>query len=145
VRHLSATWPDTTILLLGIGLNLLGFLVIALAPDPIYLYVLSAPLQASGSALWRPSLSSLITKLVGGREQGMANGGSQASSALATIIGPMGAGVLFEQVGTASPFFAGATIFALAAVAITVAVRVQPGLQRPVREASLAPPRARLP
>jgi MFS transporter, DHA1 family, tetracycline resistance protein len=145
VRHLSATWPDTTILLLGIGLNLLGFLVIALAPDPIYLYVLSAPLQASGSALWRPSLSSLITKLVGGREQGMANGGSQASSALATIIGPMGAGVLFEQVGTASPFFAGATIFALAAVAITVAVRVQPGLQQPVREASLAPPRARLP
>jgi MFS transporter, DHA1 family, tetracycline resistance protein len=139
VRRLSAIWPDTTILLLGIGLNLLGFLVIALAPDPIFLYVLSAPLQAAGSALWRPSLSSLITKLVSGREQGMANGGSQASSALATIIGPMGAGVMFEHVGTSSPFFAGAVIFAVAAAAITLAVKMQPGLRRPVREVGHVP------
>ena len=60
---MSTFLPDTTILLLGIGANLLGFVVIALASDPIFLYVLSAPLQAIGSALWRPSLSSLITKL----------------------------------------------------------------------------------
>jgi len=130
VRHMSTFLPDTTILLLGIGANLLGFVVIALAPDPIFLYVLSAPLQAIGSALWRPSLSSLITKLVSGREQGLANGGSQASSALATIVGPMGAGVLFERVGTASPFVAGVGLFALAAATIAVAVRLQPGLRR---------------
>jgi MFS transporter, DHA1 family, tetracycline resistance protein len=92
--------------------------------------LLSAPLQASGSALWRPSLSSLITKLVSGREQGMANGGSQASSALATIIGPMGAGVIFERVGAASPFLAGAAVFALAALTMGVAVRLQPALRR---------------
>jgi MFS transporter, DHA1 family, tetracycline resistance protein len=139
VQRLSATWPDTTILLLGIGLNLVGFLVIALAPDPIYLYVLSAPLQASGSALWRPSLSSLITKLVSGREQGLANGGSQASSALATIIGPMAAGLLYEQVGPASPFFAGAALFSLAALSIVVAVRLQPSLRvTPLEAAALS-------
>ena len=104
--------------------------MIAFAPDPVFLYVLSAPLQATGSALWRPSLSSLITKLVSGREQGLANGGSQASSALATIIGPMGAGVMFERVGAASPFLAGAALFALAAATMGVAVRLQPGLRR---------------
>jgi DHA1 family tetracycline resistance protein-like MFS transporter len=130
VRRLSQSWPDTTILMLGIGVNLLGFVVIAVAPDPIFLYVLSAPLQASGSALWRPSLSSLITKLVSGREQGMANGGAQASSALATIIGPLGAGVMYERIGAASPFLAGAALFALAALTVGVAVRVQPGLRR---------------
>src|SRR3984893_8472571 len=53
VRRLSTVLPDTTILLLGIGANLLGFVVIAFAPDPLFLYVLSAPLQAVGSALWR--------------------------------------------------------------------------------------------
>src|SRR5438270_254452 len=130
VRQLSESMPDTTILLLGIGANLLGFLVIAAAPDPVFLYVLSAPLQAIGSALWRPSLSSLITKLVSGREQGLANGGSQASSALATILGPMGAGVLFERVGIASPFLAGAALFAAAAVTVVVAGRPYPGLDR---------------
>jgi len=130
VRYLSTLLPDTSILVLGIGANLLGFLVIAFAPDPLILYIVSAPLQATGSALWRPSLSSLITKLVSGNEQGLANGGSQASSALATIIGPMGAGVLFEQVGTTAPFLAGAGLFALAALTIALAVRIQSGLRR---------------
>src|SRR4030088_137020 len=138
VPRLSESLPDTTILLLGIGANLLGFVVIAVAPDPVFLYVLSAPLQASGSALWRPSLSSLITKLVSGREQGLANGGSQASSALATIVGPLGAGVLFEPLGPMSPFIAGAALFGLAALTIGVAVRLHPGLRRPRIEAARA-------
>src|SRR5438874_1397549 len=138
VPRLSESMPDTTILLLGIGANLLGFLVIAAAPDPVFLYAVSAPLQAIGSALWRPSLSSLITKLVSGREQGLANGGSQASSALATIIGPMGAGVLFERTGAASPFLAGTALFALAAVTIVLAVRLQPGLRRSPRDLASA-------
>ncbi|MDQ6673355.1 MAG: MFS transporter [Chloroflexota bacterium] len=129
VRRLSESLPDTTILLLGIGINLLGFVVIALAPNPAFLYALSAPLQAIGSALWRPSLSSLITKLVSGTEQGLANGGSQASSALATIVGPMGSGVLFENVGAASPFFAGAALFGMGAATMLLAVRLQPSLQ----------------
>ena len=115
----------------GAAVNMLGFVVIALAPDPVFLFVLSAPLQSIGSALWRPSLSSLVTKLVAPNEQGLANGGSQASAALATIIGPVGAGVLFEQVGTASPFWAGAALFGLAAATIAVAMRLQPGLSRP--------------
>jgi len=143
VRRLSESLPDTTILLLGIGVNMLGFLVIALAPNPAFLYALSAPLQATGSALWRPSLSSLVTKLVSGSEQGLANGGSQASSALATIVGPMASGVLFERVGAASPFFAGATLFALGAVTIFAAVRLQPGLRRSPTEPAQAVARLR--
>jgi MFS family permease len=138
VRQISAVLPDTTIVVAGIGFNLLGFLVIAFAPDPIFLYLLSAPLQATGSALWRPSLSSLITKLVSAREQGLANGGSQAASALATIIGPLGAGLLYERVGITAPFLAGGLMFALAVATIEVAVRAQPGLRRPRVDAAEA-------
>jgi hypothetical protein len=61
----------------------------------------------------------------------MANGGSQATQALATIIGPMWAGASFEQLGTASPFLAGATMFGLAGVTIATAVRRQPHLRSP--------------
>jgi DHA1 family tetracycline resistance protein-like MFS transporter len=149
VPRLSEAFPDSSILLVGIGVNMLGFLVIAAAPDPVFLYVLSAPLQAFGSALWRPALSSLITKLVSGREQGLANGGSQAASALATIIGPMGSGVMFESIGTTSPFVAGAALFGLAAVTIVVAVRLYPTLSRygrtgsPLDAPTAAPPSAR--
>ena len=130
VRWLSTLLPDTTILVVGTITNMFGFVVIALAPDPVFLYMLSAPLQAIGSALWRPSLSSLITKLVAPNEQGFANGGTQAAAALATIIGPVSAGVLFERVGAASPFCAGAALFGLAAVTIAVAVQLQPRLRR---------------
>jgi MFS family permease len=135
VRGLSEALPDTTIVQLGAVLSLLGFVVIALAPSPWFLYVVSAPLHAGGSSLWRSSLNSLITKLVSPHEQGLANGGSQATQALATIIGPMWAGASFEQLGTASPFLAGAGMFGLAGVTIATAVRRQPHLRvEPTRE-----------
>ena len=128
VRRMSAVLPDTTIFMIGAVVNFLGFLAIAWAPHPLLLYVLSAPLQATGSALWRPSLTSLVSKLVSNREQGLGSGGSQASSALATIVGPMWAGIIFEQIGKPSPFLASAAIFAIAAATIGVAVRRQPAL-----------------
>ena len=137
VRFLSSLLPDTTILVVGITTNMLGFVVIALAPDPVFLYVLSAPLQSIGSALWRPSLSSLITKLAAVNEQGLANGGTQASAALATIIGPAGAGLLFESVGLSSPFWFGGALFGLAALTIVVAARLQPALRLPRPDAEL--------
>src|SRR5919202_2712658 len=55
VRGLSQAVPDTTIVQLGAGLSLLGFVVIALAPSPWFLFVISAPLHAGGSSLWRSS------------------------------------------------------------------------------------------
>ncbi len=128
VRRMSAVLPDTTIFMIGAVANFLGFLAIAWAPHPLLLYVLSAPLQATGSALWRPSLTSLVSKLVSNREQGLGSGGSQASSALATIVGPMWAGIIFEQIGKPSPFLASAAIFVVAAATIGLAVRRQPAL-----------------
>jgi hypothetical protein len=108
---------------IGVVANLLGFTVITLAPSPVLLYVGSAPLQALGSALWRPSLAALITKLASNREQGLANGGTQASAALATIISPLGAGGAFEQVGPAVPFVGGAVMFAFAGMTVAAAMR----------------------
>src|ERR687885_451687 len=80
VRRLSEALPDTTIVQLGSALSLLGFVVIALAPSPWFLYLVSAPLHAGGSSLWRSALNSLISKLVAPHEQGVANGGSQAAA-----------------------------------------------------------------
>ena len=123
VRRLSLAFADTTLLVIGVMANLLGFMVIALTPSPVLLYVGSAPLQALGSALWRPSLSALITKLVSNREQGLANGGTQASAALATILSPLGAGGAFEQIGPAAPFVGGAVMFAFAGMTVAACMR----------------------
>ena len=130
VRQLSLMLADTTIVVIGVIVNMLGFLVIAAAFNPVLLYLVSAPLQAVGSALWRPSLTSLISKLVSNREQGLASGGTQAAAALATIIGPLCAGVIFEQIGSAAPFVAGAFVFLIAALLIMLATRWQPALSR---------------
>lgn len=126
VRRLSLAFADTTLLLIGVIANLLGFMVMALTPSPVLLYVGSAPLQALGSALWRPSLSAMITKLVSNREQGLANGGTQASAALATIISPLAAGGAFAQIGPTAPFVGGAVMFALAGMTVAASTRSSP-------------------
>jgi hypothetical protein len=107
--------------LLGIGLifpigPFYAGAVIALAPSPRVLYVVSAPLPAGGCSLWRSALNSLITKLVSPREQGWPTAARRRQTV-------MWAGATFEQLGTASPFLAGAAMFGLAGVTIATAVR----------------------
>ncbi len=117
LRKLSQRFEDSAILFGGVASASLAFCIIALATEPIMLFPAMA-LLAMGNAFWRAPLVSLLTKLVSEREQGMANGGSQSTAALAAVFGPLAAGSLYESVGQTAPYWTAALSVLLAGVAI---------------------------
>lgn len=126
VGRLSRRFSDTTILVLGLAATALAYLGIAWAPSPAALWPVVA-LQALGSALWRPALSGLVSKLVSPREQGVVNGGSQGVTSLASVLGPILAGVAYSSVSMAGPYVLGALATGVAAVAMMATVGARPG------------------
>jgi MFS transporter, DHA1 family, tetracycline resistance protein len=130
VGRLSARFSDVWLLVLGFGLTVLAYLGIGLAPIPMALWPVVV-VQSLGSAFWRPALASLVSKLVSPREQGLVNGGAQSITSLASVLGPIGAGVAYEHLGIASPYWLGATATGLAAlVMLGVSVRQPQGQAR---------------
>src|SRR5262249_11713501 len=57
-----------------------------------------------GSALFTPSLSSLVSQEAGEHEQGAVLGVYQGATALSRIIGPAFSGLIFARLGTGAPF-----------------------------------------
>ncbi len=77
-------------------------------------------LLSFGSGIFTPSQSSLLSRSVGGDEQGGVLGLGQSMSALGRILGPSVSGALFEMMHGA-PLFVGAALVAVGAgVALTL-------------------------
>jgi MFS family permease len=72
-----------------------------------------------GSGIFTPSQSSLLSRSVGGDEQGGILGVGQSMSALGRILGPASSGFLFEHVAHGAPFFAGACLVAVGGLVAT--------------------------
>jgi len=117
VPSLSARLSDAILVLVGTAVNSMGYLVTAFAPVPAMFWG-SVPLATGGYSLARGPLTSLITKLVAPTEQGMVNGGVQATISLAGIVGPVWAGMVYESLGRPAPYWTAALIAGLAIVAL---------------------------
>jgi multidrug resistance protein len=115
VGRLSTRASDVSLLVLGFALTVLAYAGIGVAPVAQALWAVVA-VQSLGSSFWRPALASLVSKLVSAREQGLVNGGSQSITSLASVLGPIGAGLAYEHVGSAAPYWLGACATALAAL-----------------------------
>jgi MFS transporter, DHA1 family, tetracycline resistance protein len=127
VPSLSARLSDATLVLVGTAVNSLGYLATGFAPVSAVFWG-SVPLTTGGYSLARGPLTSLITKLVAPTEQGMVNGGVQATISLAGVVGPLCAGVVYESVGRPAPYWTAALMAGLAIVALMLmrgAKRVQ--------------------
>ncbi len=84
--------------------------------------VVAATCVACGNGLVSPSTSAIVSRVSTAEDQGLNLGIVQSASALARIVGPAIAGVLFEHVAHGAPMLLGAAIVAL--VAIFVAPRI---------------------
>ncbi len=69
-----------------------------------------------GTALLFPATSSLVSRYAPKKEVGQTLGLQQAFGGVARMVGPVGAGALFEHAGMRSPFFAGSALMALNAL-----------------------------
>lgn len=99
----------------GFGANLVGFAVLA-ADGGWTTFTVALVLIVAGQGLLTPALSSAVAGLAGDR-RGAWLGWQQSAGGLARVVGPVGAGVLFEHVGVGAPSLLAAA-FSVAALAM---------------------------
>ncbi len=88
----------------GVGLIIMA----ASAVWPMALFGIT--FTAIGSALFNPSMSSLVSQQAGAQERGFVIGVFQSATWLGRSTGPLLAGVLFTRVGVDAPLFTGAVL-----------------------------------
>ncbi|MBI5928206.1 MAG: MFS transporter [Chloroflexi bacterium] len=118
-----------------VGYILMASVVLVLSPIPM---MVGTIVLAMGDGLLGPSLNGLLSGAAGAEAQGQVQGGNQSMQSLARIIGPFVGGLMYVNMGHASPFLSGVFITLLAIAAIMVA---RPKVNRfaPLNEQS-APP-----
>jgi len=97
----------------GTATLLLSMLAIPLIPGPLWLGVV-VPMWALGAGTLFPSLASLVSQATDAGSQGAILGGTQVVGGLGRVLGPMWAGLLFQELGIATPFHAGVLLVAVA-------------------------------
>mgnify|MGYP000918294794 CR=1 FL=1 len=82
----------------------LGFLLLPL-PHTVWLFAVVVMLLPIGTALLFPPTSSLVSRFAPKSEMGQTLGLQQAFGGIARMVGPTLAGVAFEKIGPAWPFW----------------------------------------
>lgn len=134
VNYLLPRLREVKLAMLGLLSLMLGYGLYALLvylPSPGLLFT-AVVLYGLGSGLLEPSLRGLLSQAAGPNEQGVVQGGGQSLQSLALVIGPLVGGLLYAQVGHASPYWLSAIISGLTLLALL--------LVRPVNQAATALP-----
>jgi multidrug resistance protein len=76
-------------------------------------------LNSIGTGLVWPTLGAMLANSVSSEEQGRVSGVSTALGSLMSIFGPLFAGVTYDRIAPAAPFWIGALIFVLAGLVLT--------------------------
>ncbi|MFZ4811683.1 MAG: MFS transporter [Ilumatobacteraceae bacterium] len=110
--RLAERWGVGIVLRNGLGVLVVGLLVLAAATN-WGLLIGSLLLLAIGQGCTSPAITTLVAERAPADQRGQALGFQQSAYAVARVIGPPVAGLLFDQVGIASPSVMGALLCAL--------------------------------
>lgn len=125
VYRLTPRFGEKRIAVVGLILQALTYPLMVLVPGFVYLYPL-AVVSALGNAFTRPTLDALVANSVAPHEQGRAAGTTTGLYSLANILGPLGAGLLYDRVAPASLFLVGGVLIALACLMVAQVRTMQP-------------------
>ncbi|MGH7048413.1 MAG: MFS transporter [Stellaceae bacterium] len=115
IGRLAKHYGEERLLLAGLVLICLGLVLLPFARGLAILGIALSGL-ALGMGLTQPSINSLISRRAAREEQGSVLGVTQSVGSLSRVLGPALAGMLFGDLGRASPFWWGAALVALAFV-----------------------------
>jgi len=121
VGRLSRRLGERRLAALGAAVLALGLVGIAVAPS-FALLALALAAFAFGHGATTASLSALVSRAAGSREQGRLLGVSQSLGALGRVLGPAWGGIAFARVGIGAPALSAAAI-ALAALGVVLTTR----------------------
>ena len=92
----------------GLVCNAVGLLLLAPPEGGWWLLVPALALLVAGQGVLAPTLSSAVAARAPDRARGESLGIQQAAGGLARVTGPALAGLLFERIGPAAPYYVGA-------------------------------------
>lgn len=121
-RHLG----ERVTLLIGLALFAAGFGGLVVSHE-VSTMAVSLTALTIGIGLSTPALNALIAEQAAESERGAVMGLSQSASALGRVAGPLGAGALFDTLGTGAPFAAAAALI-LAALFVALGAPAQTAL-----------------
>jgi MFS transporter, DHA1 family, tetracycline resistance protein len=124
-----------TVRLGAIGLGL-AFIMVPLVPSFGWA-MLAVPLYAFGAGTLFPSLATLTSFAADADSQGSILGGTQFVGGLGRVLGPLWAGLLFQEVAIRTPFHVAAIC---AAAALLLAARIPAELQSRHARKPVEPP-----
>ncbi|MEZ4299895.1 MAG: MFS transporter [Polyangiaceae bacterium] len=121
IRPLSGVTSERGRIRAGLVIEAVGFSFVALAPSIVGAsrasLVAGMGVVALGSGLVNPSLSALVSKCSASTDQGSALGVLQSAGALARVLGPALAGILYQSIDPRAPYAAAAAGMLLACAA----------------------------
>ena len=112
VRRLVPRMGERKLSLFGLVLTAPGFVLIGTTTTTWQLYA-GLTCMAIGSAFVMPCLSALVSRYAPREHQGLALGTIRSLGALSRAIGPFLGGLLYFQLGSAAPYWAGAAFLVL--------------------------------
>ena len=124
IRVLLRSIQEIYLAIAGVVLMIISFIMMALIPSqPIEtLMFASVAVFAIGNGLVTPSLTGLLSQMVGPREQGRLQGGNQSVQALGRVIGPLWGGTVYTTISASSTYWTGAIMFGVALLCVLVAM-----------------------
>lgn len=122
IRPIVHKLGDKPTFRLGVALGALGLIVAALAPS-VATFALSLVLVAFGAGLGHPTVTSLVSRVGRGEEQGRVQGAASAVESLGRTIGPVWGNASLQHYGEAMPYISAAG-FLLLTLALSVGYQV---------------------
>ncbi len=116
VRRKAADFGEKNMAVFGMASLIPGLLLIAIAYSSAMLYA-GLFFLAVGSSMIMPCLTTLVTFYTPSSEQGRSVGIFRSMGALARVVGPIAAAVIYYKSGSAAPYYAG-SLFLLIPIAM---------------------------
>jgi DHA1 family tetracycline resistance protein-like MFS transporter len=113
IRPIVRRLGDKPTFLLGLGFGAFGLVSVAFA-HTVALFALALVPMAIGMGLGHPTMSSLVSLVARGDEQGRVQGAASAVESLGRTIGPVWGNSSLQQFGDSTPYLSSAALLLLA-------------------------------
>ena len=123
IRPIVKRMGDKPTFLMGLGFSALGLVCAALAHS-VALFALALVPLAIGMGFGHPTMSSLVSLVARGDEQGRVQGAASAVESLGRTVGPVWGNASLQQYGESMPYISAAALLVLT---LLISLRVEVG------------------
>jgi MFS family permease len=123
---------EASTLRIGFVCNAAGLLLLAPPEGGWWLLIPALVLLIVGQGVLAPTLAAAVAARAPDRSRGESLGIQQAAGGLARVIGPAAAGLLFDRISPAAPYYVGALLVTAALIVLGTVAPAHSELEQPV-------------